>query len=88
MDQQPVKPFVAPLSEQEGHESDLDEEVNGDTEDDVVSVPKKDWAVEDAHEDEIEEAQQPLVLRDPGQPTQRERKEHEVALFPFKPWCK
>ena len=39
-------------------------------------------------EDEVEEALAPRVMRDPGQPTAREREEHELTHLPSRPWCK
>ena len=37
---------------------------------------------------EAEEAVPPLVMRDPGQPTAREREEHEITHLPPRPWWK
>ena len=38
-------------------------------------------------DDEAEEAVAPIALRDPGQPTARERAEHELTHQPPRPWC-
>ena len=39
-------------------------------------------------EEQAEEAVAPQIMRDPGQPTAREREEHEVTHLPPRPWCK
>ena len=64
--------------------------VSGD--EDVVSVQDREdedpQEVEDVvGEEEIEEAVRPVALRDPGQPTKREREEHELTHLPSRPWC-
>ena len=38
-------------------------------------------------DEEVEEAIKPVGLRDPGQPTKREREEHELTHQPPRPWC-
>ena len=43
--------------------------------------------VEDDGDDSQEEFQQQRGLRDPGQPTQAERDEHDLTHIPFRPWC-
>ena len=41
----------------------------------------------DSGVDEQEEFQKQKVLKDPGQPTQAERDEHDVTHIPYRPWC-
>ena len=38
-------------------------------------------------DDEVEEAIEPIALRDPGQPTAKERADHELTHQPPRPWC-
>ena len=38
-------------------------------------------------DDEQEEFQRQKVLKDPGQPTQAERDEHDITHIPYRPWC-
>ena len=44
---------------------------------------------DDDHEDQDaeEEARNPRGARDPGQPSQQEREDHERTHIPFRPWC-
>ena len=35
-----------------------------------------------------QEGQAPKVLRDPGQPTARQREIHECIHIPFRAWCR
>ena len=39
-------------------------------------------------EDTREEAMRCQVVRDPGEPSQRERDEHDVTHLPFRSWCR
>ncbi len=41
--------------------------------------------VEEGHE--VEEARRPVIAKDPGNPTQAEIEEHEIAHLPFRSWC-
>ena len=44
---------------------------------------------EEAEEDdEEEEAMRCKVVRDPGEPSQRERDEHDVTHLQFRSWCR
>ena len=63
------------MSEDEG---DKDDEVKDQDED--ACEETKDG--EEAEDEEVEEALKPLIMRDPGQPTAREREEHEVTHPP------
>ena len=56
------------------------------SEEDAVGEEIEDKGVIDEGEDE--EAVTPQVMRDPGQPTAREREEHEITHLPPRPWCK
>ena len=38
-------------------------------------------------DDGEEEARAPRAVRDPGQPTQEEREEHDLTHIPYRPWC-
>ena len=38
-------------------------------------------------EEDAENGERPKVLRDPGQPSQKEREEHEATHLPFRSWC-
>ena len=66
-----------------------------DENEDVISVgpggevmDEEDVVAPDLNEDESEEAEAPKVMRDPGQPTEREREEHELASHqPPRAWC-
>ena len=42
----------------------------------------------DAAEDLAEEAQVPIRAREPGEPTDEERKRHETTHLPFRSWCR
>ena len=42
---------------------------------------------EDADEEE-DEAMRCRVCKDPGEPSQRERDEHDVTHLPFRSWCR
>ena len=79
----PVRPLVAPVAEVDGGE-DL-------SADDVISVPRVDGSEQEEvaqdGDEEVEEALSPTPLRDPGQPTKREREEHELTHQPPRPWC-
>ena len=41
----------------------------------------------DEEEHVAEEGVAPKVLRDPGQPTQQQRREHECTHVPYRSWC-
>ena len=56
-------------------------------EDDVVEIPEKDETDEEV-EGEGEEAVEAKKLRDPGEPTQAERAQHELTHLPFRAWCR
>ena len=43
--------------------------------------------VVDANLEESEEGEAPRALRDPGMPTDRERREHMLTHIPFRSWC-
>ena len=43
--------------------------------------------VEEEEEVEVEEARPAIVARDPGCPTEMERKAHEINHLPFRIWC-
>ena len=64
-----------------------------DEEDEVISVGHGEDRMEEqavpANEDgDSEEAVVPKAMRDPGQPTEREREDHEVAARqPPRVWC-
>ena len=53
---------------------------------DLLCKPCNPGGVEAAEADIEEEGERQRVLADPGQPTQDEIDEHEVAHFPFRPW--
>ena len=38
--------------------------------------------------DEVEEAVLPRKARDPGEPSDAERRQHETTHLPFRPWCR
>ena len=40
----------------------------------------------DHGEDQEEEIIMPKHMRDPGEPTKKEREEHEVLHLPYRPW--
>ena len=55
-----------------------------------VEVPVDEEEVQEERlgEDEPEEALAPKALRDPGEPTRREREEHDLTHQPPRPWCR
>ena len=58
--------------EREGEESQQGEGEEGQQEEEIAGP---------------QEARRPRPGRDPGQPTRREREEHEVTHLPYRPWC-
>ena len=52
------------------------------------SVPEVAGERPDAAEDLAEEAQVPMRAREPGEPTDEERKRHETTHLPFRSWCR
>ena len=42
----------------------------------------------EAEEELAEEAQVPKQAREPGEPTDEERKRHETTHLPFRSWCR
>ena len=42
---------------------------------------------DDEKEDELEEAVKVRVRRAPGEPTKKEREEHEATHIPYRDWC-
>ena len=59
--------------------------------DEFMCMPCEDGAAEDAEgiDDGVEfEAEIQRAATEPGQPDQREREEHELTHFHFRPWCK
>ena len=55
-----------------------------------AEVPDQEDEVEEpqVEDEDIEEAAVPKLMTDPGQPTEREREEHELAAHqPPRPWC-
>ena len=62
-------------------EGESQEEINR-----FVCMPCED--PEGADQDVEDEAEVQMPATDPGQPTPREREEHELTHLPFRPWCK
>ena len=60
-------------------------EPGGDLGGDDAGVAQEAEAQEDV--DGEEEARAPKAARDPGQPTQAERDEHDLTHIPYRPWC-
>ena len=83
--------MIAPVSEEVGvgvGEFAQDEDVDHPelVEEDDGKSESGDKEVVDVDED-VEEAVRPIALRNPGQPTKREREEHELTHQPPRPWC-
>ena len=81
--------MLAPLSEGEGvvdgaQESEVDRWLINAVDEDEDEC-NADEAIGD--EEETEGAIEPVALRDPGQPTAKERAEHELTHQPPRPWC-
>ena len=68
----------------------------GEEKDDEKNTVKEECAKDKLINDEssdyestqCEEAMAPKLIRDPGQPTQKEREEHDVTHLPFRSWCR
>ena len=69
---------LAPVDQEESESRDQSQDVEHGRDD-------RDETHEDG--DAEEEARNPRGARDPGQPTQAEREEHERTHIPFRPWC-
>lgn len=73
------------------NEEDKDEEwlaAIDDDEDEKEVQADDDEEKVDHGADQEEEIIMPKHMRDPGEPTKKEREEHEVLHLPYRPWCK
>ena len=65
-------------------DSESEEAVLKAYEDDVA---KKDEAEVDDDELVVNEGVAPKIIRDPGQPSEKERREHSMTHVPYRSWC-
>ena len=72
------------LGGQEGQEA-----LNADGDEQAPDMDHENAEGEQGHVVEEPVPEDPAVrpLRDPGQPTERERRQHELTHLPFRPWC-
>ena len=62
------------------------EEVQGECDDSLFREASR-GEDQDVPEGEAEETDAKKIMRDPGQPTQREWEEHRIDHWPFRSWC-
>ena len=73
---------IRPLTQNRQEDGGVDQEVEGEGEADEDKVKRLE-TVEGGEPDEVPMA----VLRDPGNPTTKEREDHMASHLPYRSWC-
>ena len=68
--------------------SDIENDVPEPIPEEAGEEARREDSPEEEEKEEEAEGREMKIIKDPGEPTEREREEHELTHVPFRAWCK